>query len=219
MLRKNTVLIITALFCFTGSGIAQKLLAKTLGYFKDPRWQSAQTIQAAAESGNAAYDALCYLTSYKDFQYFDSSHLLHFPGVYIFDKNLQPVKVLSGSNCSWQAMEFISTLSDTSHLVTDTSNSLNIAALLQHTSFITGSDAVLHNNDYDYLYLYTWVTYLPKFTKDQFSFSQKIKSNTNKRIKVIALSEDFIANWNANPEQLLGKKVKDITAPENSLNL
>jgi len=125
------------------------IYAKALGIYKSSRWQDKQSIKSASEKGAAYYDVLRYVKSYEDFSYFDKNHLLTFPGVYIF------------------------------------------------------------NSDLDYLYVYTWVTFLPKFTKRAFESSQSIKKNKNARIKIISLNVDFMVEWNEHQENLLGKKIKE----------
>jgi|GEM_PF-1102888 len=201
------LLLLLAAISWTHYAHSQSSLAKVIGVYKTPRWQTTETIKEAAQKQNAGYDAFYHIRSYDDFKYFENNHLLTFPGVYIFNKDLQPVKEISSGDCGWQAMQFISTLKNNTITTTDSSVKFSVQDLLTHCVLLTGDSAVLNNKDFDYLYIYTWVTYLPKFTKSQFEYSQKIKDNKNVRIKVICLNADFMAGWNKEPDKFAGKKV------------
>lgn len=189
-----------------------------MGVYKTPRWQTVDDIKKITQGDSAYYDAFYYLKSLSDFKYFTQNHLLSFPGVYIFDKNLSPIKALDATDCGWQAMQFISTLTDSTKVQEDDRIKFKAQQLLKHSAILAGDSGLIKNRDFDYLYIYTWVSYLPKFTKAQFVYSNKIKENKNVNIKVISLNEDFMTEWNKDGAGSEGKKVKNIAAPNTKSN-
>lgn len=197
------------LLLFSIAGHTQgKIIAKITGVYKTPRWQTTDQIEKMSKSENAYDDALYCLKTFEDWQYFNKNKLLSFPGVYIFDKNLNPIKALNATDCGWQAQQFISTLSGTTTTLPDERVTVTAQDILSHSDFIDGDSSIMAEKNFDYLYIYTWVTYLPKFMKDQFAYSQKIAADKNVRIKIISLNADFIAEWKDNPKKIAGKKVK-----------
>lgn len=193
----------------SASANAQKLLfAKISGLYKAPRWETIENIKELCEKDSAYYDALYYINRYDDFQYFNKNHLLSFPGVYIFDKRLRPIKAIDATDCGWQAQQFISTLTDATTTLPDERVKVTVQDLLHHSGYADGDSSIIKEGNFDYLYVYTWVSYLPKFMKEQFKYSKEIKADTNVHIKIISLNADFMAEWKDHPEKFVGKKVK-----------
>lgn len=206
-MKTYSIILLLIISSITGYS-QQKLIAKVMGVYKTPRWETIENIKELCEKDSAYYDALYYINRYDNFQYFNKNHLLSFPGVYIFDKKLRPIKAIDATDCGWQAQQFISTLTDTTTTLPDKRVKVTVQDLLKHTEFAEGDSNIVGRGDFDYLYVYTWASYFPKFMKHQFVYSQKISADTNVRIKTISLNADFMAEWNDNPEKVVGKKVK-----------
>lgn len=206
-MKTYSILLLLIISSITGHA-QKKLFAKAMGLYKTPRWQTIEDIKVSSIKDSAYYDALYYLKTYEDWQYFNKNQLLSFPGVYIFDKNLKPVKALDATDCGWQAQRFVASLTDTTTTLPDERIKVTVQDLLNHSKFAGGDSSIIKEGDFDYLYVYTWVSYLPKFMKEQFKYSKEIKADTNVHIKIISLNADFMAEWKDHPEKFVGKKVK-----------
>jgi hypothetical protein len=202
--------IISLLILFSITSYTQgKMITKITGIYKTPRWQTTEHIEELSKHENAYYDALYCLKNFEDLQFFNKNKLLSFPGVCIFDKNLNPIKALNATDCGWQAQRFISTLTDTTTTLTDDRVQITAQDLFNHSNLVDGDSNIVKKRDFDYLYIYTWVAYLPKFMKDQFVYSQRIAADKNVRIKIISLNVDFMDEWNDRPKKIAGKKVRE----------
>lgn len=210
-MKKHIYLLFIGMLVFIVQSCSPKMeMAKLLGYYTPPRWQTVQDIKDVTEKDSAYSDASYYINNIKNWLSLSERNLLTFPGVYLFDKNLDPVKSFSGSDCAHEALRFIKNLDETSqkNVVIDTSMHTSAKEFLSYTELIEGnSDFLKGNSDFDYIFLYTWASYMPKFTKELFESSQKVKNNKEFNIKVISLNEDFMAEWNENPQKIAGKKV------------
>lgn len=187
-------------------------VGKLMGYYTSPRWLTTPDIKNIAKKDSAYYDAFYYIPNIKNWLALSQKNLVEFPGVYLFDKNLNPVRSFSGSDCAHEALRFITALDETSqkNVMIDTSMHTSAKEFLSYTKLIEGNPDIIKegSSQFDYLFVYTWASYTPKFTKELFESSAKIKNNTALNIKVISLNEDFMAEWNENPQKVAGKKVK-----------
>src|SRR5690606_34504573 len=129
-----------------------------------------ENIKELCEKDSAYYDALYYLKTHDDLQYFNKNHLLSFPGVYIFDKNLKPIKAINATDCGWLAQRFIASLTDTTITLPDERVKVTVQDLLDHSGYTDGDSSIIKEGNFDYLYVYTWVSYLPKYMREQFKY-------------------------------------------------
>ena len=195
-------------FSSNAQGLNPKLLlAKGMGIYKHPRWQTSKAIQNASNTGKAYADAYYAIKSKNDFYFYFVNGFLSFPGVYLFNKDLQPIRQFHGDNCINDATRFVIGLSDSSKTVPDTNMKFTAREVLKHAGYLSGDSAITENGEFQFLYIYVWATYFPKYMSSSFDASRAIHANKNVTFKIISLNADYLASWAEKPEKAAGKRV------------
>lgn len=194
-------------FFFSFQSFSQIELAKDMGEWTTPKWQTSENIKQVAKD-SAVYDALYYVDNFRDWVFLAQHDLVNFPGIYLFDKNLSPIKVFLGSNCPTKATRYIDNIESSKSIESD-SSLISLKDFLSHTKFIDGQKEFLNseNKNYDYIFVYTWVTFIPKKAKEVYNTAQELMKKKDLKFKIIGINEDFMAKWGENPAELEGKKV------------
>lgn len=186
-----------------------RTLAKALGQWKTPTWKTTNEIENFAQKDSVVYDAFYYVDNFKDWAKLSDEDLVNFPGIYLYDENLKPIQIFIGSDCPTKAMNYIDELSESSENIQKDTSLIPLDNFLERTTLLKGNDSFLKskNSNFDYIFVYTWVTFVPKKAKEVFKTARKLKKNENINFKIIAINEDFMAEWNKKPEKMVDKKV------------
>jgi len=184
-------------------------LAKLLGQWKTPTWKTTDEIEDFAEKDDAVYDAFYYVDNFRDWAHLSQKGLVNFPGIYLYDQNLRPVQVFIGSDCPTKAMDYIDHLNGTSENVLRDTTLAPLDDFLKHTAFLKGENDFLNlkNPDYDYVFVYTWVTFVPQKAQEVYHTARELMQKKKLTFKIIGINEDFMAEWGEDPTALKGEKV------------
>ena len=173
---------------------ACKPVLKMSGNYKSPKKENPISIKNYCSRNDVKYDLMFCAKSESDYKAFLKMYNA-IPTTLIYNRAGDLVSVNSGSDCPWQTLQKFKELNDSNKATVVIIKDRNISGILSHLHCIDGDSTSLSNNDYDYLFVYTWAKFIPKLSKGMFAASKDVKSNAHFRVKVIAVDLDLQDTW------------------------
>jgi hypothetical protein len=125
-----------------------------------------------------------------------------FLGALVFSKEGLLKNYKDSTSCQWSAGSYVSKLkTDTTYFV-DTS--LRCESMLKHLVNLNGKPVVTSGiEQYDYIVLYGWATFLGKYNERLFCIDDAVLSNKAANIQVYSINMDVLRSWNLPKDQMI----------------
>jgi hypothetical protein len=189
------VLVFVALLYINPGGIFNMTLARILGEYKSPEFESNESIVQFARKHGVYYDRLYRVASMESFGSLQKGKLISIPTIFIFDQDKKLLSSASGKDCD-NAMAGFFKRGDFSKMSVVDTNLFDI--LLKELEIID------QNNDpveVEY-YLFTgWAKFIPDNTLKLFDDIKDIKA-LGKNIAFYNINFDFRPEWESQMDSL-----------------
>ncbi|MGB3080079.1 MAG: hypothetical protein WBB31_13425 [Saprospiraceae bacterium] len=173
-----------------------KGILKLTGDYATPQYETSESILSKVRSQGLYYDRLFKLKDYSDFHELQEKKLTTVPFVQIYNGKKKLLKIASGSECSWQLMNFFSK-KDTANLVAG--DSLMYDFVMNR---LTPLDIKSTQDTFNYYILAGWANYIPKLSDSLFIQTNKMKKIMEDKVCFSYINFDLQDTWKSEMDSL-----------------
>jgi hypothetical protein len=162
--------------------------AKIIGEYREPQYESDESVIEELKKQNAHYDILYRVKSEKDMDILSKNGLMKIPLIQIYDRQQRLLVTASKNECSWALSNFFIAGDTTNIIHKDTGMYEFLIDRLEPVQIISNPDTA------EYTIVTGWAKFLPKKTEQIFGMLAELRKKHD-HISFVSVNLDFREEW------------------------
>lgn len=179
------VLVVMILIYFNSCQVITPMILKLSGNYKEPRYETKNSIEFAIKKDEVYYDKLYRLKEIQFLKELEDKQISKLPILQIYNKEKKLLKTVSGSECNWKLVDYFNRKDSTLLTASDTDL---YEFMMQRVEPIDLKSTI---DTFDYYIIAGWANYIPKLSKALFEQTNDIKDSLKNQVCIAYINLDF----------------------------